>query len=146
MPEIIVLSGPPCSGKSTFTKQYPEYYVLSRDVFRDQIFGKNYQFTKYNEDHITRVFNVWFRCYVTEGYNIILDNTHCKQAYLDNWIKRKPKGYTMRIIFFQVSLWKLHLRNIGRRIMTGKWIPIRIMNDMQKNFKKIKQEKYDLVY
>lgn len=145
MKEIIILCGIPTSGKSTFAlyqQKIHKHIILSRDNIRDKFFGKDYVHSRKNEEEITKIFNTWYNKYVKEEKDLILDNCHTKEVYLDNWLRQCPKGYTMRIVFFDISLWKAYYRNIVRWILTGKWIPFKVLNDMKKNYDKINKSKY----
>lgn len=144
MPKIMILSGIPNSGKSTFTKQYQDSCsIISRDTIRDVFFSRPYIYTKQNEDKVTKISNHLFDNAVLGQNNIILDNTHCKEKYIDEILRNIPEGYTPDIIFFDCPLWKAHVRNIIRYIWRGKWIPIKVMNDMYKNYNKINRQKYE---
>lgn len=145
MKEIIILCGIPTSGKSTFAlyqQKIQGHIILSRDNIRDKFFGKNYVYSKQNEEEVTKIFNMWYNKYVKEGRSIILDNCHTKEVYLDNWLKQVPEGYTMRIVFFDIPLWKAYYRNIVRWILTGKHIPVKVIKDMKKSYDKINRKKY----
>lgn len=108
--------------------------------------SKPYIYSKQNEDEVTRIFDFQYSKCTNMYRDIILDNTYCKPGYLNDEIKRKPEGYTLRFMFFNCPLWKAHIRNVLRFIETGKWIPIKIMNQMKKNYDKIDKKKYDLVF
>jgi len=148
--ELIILVGIPCSGKSTYTAKQQLSLLcqcissVSRDRIREK-YGKN-QYTKASEDFVTRKFsdrvnNLLNRKAVCK---IILDNTHCKEKYIDEIINRYERiGVNIKIKFFDISLSKAHYRNVVRYFKTGKWIPIRIMNQMYKNYNKINKSKYD---
>ncbi len=148
MPEIIIFSGIPCSGKSSFRKQFEgvSHSILCRDDIRESLF-EDYQYTRDNENKVTRIINADFDTLVRFKANIIIDNTHCKAAYIDEWLKRIPDNYTVKIKFFDIPLYEAHIRNIYRHITRGKWIPIKVMNDMYKNYQKLDKKKYEhLVY
>jgi predicted kinase len=149
MPEIVVMSGIPCSGKSTIVRTMQEispYTVISRDTIRETAFSRPYVYTNHNETEVTRILDFQFNKYTNWYRDIIIDNTHTEESYLNEWIKRKPEGYTLRIIFLDVPLWKAHIRNVFRYCWTGKWIPLKIMNQMYKNYKKIDKTKYERTY
>lgn len=145
-PEIIILCGVPCSGKSTWANTYQEIHghaIISRDDIREE-FWEKYSYTDSNEARVTKIFDRYLRQRIECSHDIILDNTHCSEKYLDAEIKRKPVGYTLRIMFFNCPLWLAHYRNIIRWATTGKYIPIKVINNMKKNYDKIQRDKYDL--
>lgn len=143
--ELIILVGIPCSGKSTWSKkQGDNSKVLSRDNLREKYFGKSYKPTSAGENYITEVFDEELDK-ALNGFKfdkIILDNTHCKEKYIDSIIKIFGKQCDIKIVFFEVSLFKAHFRNIIRYIKTGKWIPIKVINNMYKNYNKLNKSKY----
>ncbi len=145
MKDLIILSGIPLSGKSTIAenaKKYLGYHIISRDQIRMDLSGGKYVFEPSREKYVTETFNFWFNEYVKNGYNIILDNTHVKEHYLNDWLKRKPEGYDIEFVFIDIPLWKAYYRNIIRWAFTGKWIPFKVINDMKKCYDKIDKSKY----
>jgi len=143
--EIIILSGIPCSGKSSFAKNYRYahcYYIISRDDIRASFFMTPYVHTHENEKEVTRVFDKHLDLSIGCKLNIIIDNTNCKEKYINELIKKCPKGYTVRVMFFDCSLIKSYIRNIRRYLKTGKWIPFRVIRDMKRNYDKIDKTKY----
>lgn len=154
MPEIVILCGIPCSGKSSYAnKLYKEdwssnWRLICRDNIRENslCFNQPYVFSNYNETIVTRVVDDMYSSDIFFKRDIIIDNTHCKEAYLNAEIKRKPEGYTLRIIFFDCPLWKAYYRNVVRYIMTGKWIPFEVIRNMKKNYDKIDKKKYEKVF
>jgi predicted kinase len=148
MPKAYILVGIPCSGKSTWTKEYEHeqefvlgrpLYIISRDKYRYLAFGPNYKQNKTDENFITVHSNRMLEKYTLLEYDIIIDNTHCKQEYIDEVIAKIPEGYEIEIKYFDIPLWKAKIRNILRRIKTGKWIPWKVMEAMYKNYKKLKR-------
>lgn len=146
MPEIVVLCGIPCSGKSSWRNKYPHYAVICRDDVRTKMAGGNYNkyvFDSKHEDIVTAQCNLDYSIYTQREFDTVLDATHCKEAYLNTEIKRKPEGYTLRIIFFDCPLWKAYIRNVLRYIKTSKWIPFKIIRNMKRNYDKIDKKKYE---
>lgn len=149
---IEILVGIPCSGKSTFCRLFnnkdTNVVCLSRDEIRENsrsFPNQPYKHTNENEDKVTTIFNGYLQDYLAPGsgfVQVILDNTHCKEGYIDEIIKKYGKEYNIEITFFEISLLKAHYRNIVRYFKTGKWIPFKIMNQMYKNFNKINRKKY----
>lgn len=148
---IEILCGIPCSGKSTYAdKQITKNLkldttVISRDTIRDRVYGLRYKPDFKREQEITIRFNeslaIWLEM---PGINkIILDNTHCKEAYIDSIIDKYKGSYNIVITYFDIPLWRAKLRNYIRYIKTGKWIPNDVMNSMYNNYNKINRKKYE---
>lgn len=146
--EILVLSGIPCSGKSTFRNNpiYKDHVVICRDDVREKYWGRNYSYTDQNETKVSTICENTFDFAVGEKKNIIIDNTHCKEQYLKLWIEARPSNYMLKIYFFEVPLWLAYIRNVGRWLKCGKWIPFFIIKNMKKNYDKIDKKKYEHVF
>lgn len=151
MKTIEILVGIPCSGKSTYCEK--RYYedktkfnintaILSRDKIRISLFNNKYIYNKYNENLITNSFNNQFNTFIKVFDIIILDNTHCKEKYIDEIIKNYSEKCYIKIRYFRIGLLTAHYRNIKRYFSIKKWIPIKIMNQMYKNFNNINKSKY----
>lgn len=154
----VILSGPPLSGKSTWAKKNKSFdyknftKVISRDDVRMKVFCltnyNDYLFTSDNEAKVTRFYWSGVDEAAVRKWNICFDNTFCKESYIiDHCAKMFSYGYEVKIVWFDVPLWKLYLRNYIRRIQTGKWIPLKVIRDMKKNHQKINRKKYEhMVY
>lgn len=154
MPTVIILCGIPTSGKSTWVTKltrndhydrddFRSYYILSRDQLRLDIYGKNYKPSQDKEKFITGHFNALLDKLIQYKRPIILDNTHCKESYLKEALKRfEGTEYVVKIKFFDLPLWKAYYRNIKRYLMTGKWIPWSVIKSMKKNYDKINKKDY----
>ena len=68
-----------------------------------------------------------------------VDNTNCKQVYIDKIKEQLPDTCVAVAIYFDVPLWKLYIRNILRWWRTGKFIPWVVIKNMKKNFDKLKR-------
>lgn len=155
MATVIILCGIPTSGKSTWATKltkndvynrddFRSYYILSRDNLRLELFGKDYKPDSEKEKFITGRFNILLDRLIQIKRPLILDNTHCKEAYLKEALKRfAGTGYSIKIKFFDVPLWKAYYRNIKRKLMTGKWIPVKVIKAMKTNYDKINRKNYE---
>lgn len=129
MPKCLILSGMTCSGKSAFAKQCG-LPILSCDEIRKKI--KNEK----------AVWELFYATLNTWTQDICIDNTNCKQNYI-NLIRKNLNNtleWDIEIKRFDVSLWKAHYRNIVRYLRIGKWIPIKVMNSMHKNYNNLWKE------
>lgn len=132
-PTCYILSGAPLSGKSTWAKKQ-NLPVLSCDRLRLEYSGGKYIYDPQMEKDIWEDF--YFRI-GTYKHDFIIDNTNCKQAYLDKIYFHLPKEYKIEIVKFEISLLKSYYRNIKRWIFTGKWIPFKVIKNMKQNYKKL---------
>ena len=151
---ITILVGIPCAGKSSYTEKTInrwDYAVISRDQIRDAYFEKPYLHKKYTEEQVGKIFYEQFkRLLIDESItHIIVDNTHCKEKYIDVYIdkliKKTYKDFTvtLQIKYFDIPLWEAKMRNILRFLKTGRWVPMKVISDMYKNYKKLNRKKYE---
>ena len=133
MPKCIILSGAPLSGKSTWAKKQ-KLPILSCDRLRLEYFGGKYKFDPQAEKEI------WEDFYQRVGLftkDFIVDNTNCKQSYI-NKIKENIIGdYEIEIVKFEVNLLKSYYRNIKRWAFENKFIPFKIIKKFKKDYKKL---------
>jgi predicted kinase len=154
-PTVIILSGIPTSGKSTWAKMYQNinymagddfrsYRIVSRDKIREQCFPQPYIINKDNENKVTGIYNEMIENCMKAKVPMILDNTHCKEQYLKEALKKfEGTDYRVKMKFFDIPLWKAYYRNIIRNWRTGKWIPIKVIESMKKNYDKINKKNYE---
>lgn len=139
MPKCIILSGIPCSGKSTYAEFSPLHYnLLSCDKIRKELYGEDYKFDYRKEDLIWVLFYKRLYLLKSTGHDIIIDNTNCRLSYINKILEVKcPIDYQYEIVKFDIPLWKAHYRNIVRYWKNGKYIPFNVINNMHKNYKKL---------
>jgi predicted kinase len=145
--EAIILVGIPTSGKSTFAKSLEAegWFVLSRDALREQIFGKGYKQNHKDEEFITEMYERLLESAISENMNIVLDNTHCRNRYIQQAMNYfKGTSYYVYIKFFDIGLYHALYRNVIRYIKTGKWIPIKVIQNMYNSYKNINQYHYEM--
>lgn len=133
---VIILIGPPCSGKSTWAKNQLKlnntYIRINRDDIRTMLNGQ-YIFKPELEKYITKITDNMIISASNAGKNIIIDNTHCKAKYIADIIENH-KEYSFTLKFFIQPLWKLKLRNKLRYLRTGVYIPNKVITDMYNNY------------
>lgn len=154
---IIILVGIPCSGKSTWVDEWKDILsntydapviVISRDDIRLTLSGGKYTFDQSIENRVTDIFYKQLSGAVTlDKAVIILDNTHCRQAYINKYydmFDHMLGEHQMKIYIqvFDVPYWKCLMRNWKRGLVTGKVIPLTVMEGMNENFKKLDLTKY----
>lgn len=146
VPKLVIMSGIPTAGKSTFTEKVLEkngFVVLSRDRIRRDLFGKNYKHTRDNERLVTLEFDKRLQHEMVFKRDIALDNTHCKEAYIKAAIQTFNKtDYEIYIKFFDIPLWKAYIRNVKRYLQKGVWIPTSILKQFYNSYKQINKNDY----
>jgi predicted kinase len=94
-PYLLLMVGPPASGKSTFVKEYIEnnqpndIAVLSRDHIR-AIFPPEYAEDKPNieqEMMVTEIFNAALTAAARRKMNIVIDNTNVRKSYIEQIVQ-----------------------------------------------------------
>lgn len=104
MNKLIVLIGPPCSGKSTYVKTVlevdPDIVVVSRDNIRLMLYGKGYKQNAKDEEVISEIEHTTISSLLSKKKTVIIDGCNVKAEYLDN-IKEKY-SYLAKIEFILV--------------------------------------------
>lgn len=135
-PKIYILCGPPCSGKSTYAARQGLPVISCDNIRMEYVTDSVYKFNPKVEEKVWEEFYQRLKLYQVSDF--IIDNTNCKNAYIDKIIQELNPGYEIYIKKFNTPLWKLYYRNIIRWFKTGKWIPFKVIKNMKNNFNKLK--------
>lgn len=138
MPKLVVLSGLPASGKSTYRAQdkfkdyihvssddYIEYYAKSRGLSYGDVFEEVAPYSK-------TYANMMFDNAKAAKKNIIVDMTNLTLKSRRRWLSRAGKGYVSTVVSFDVLLDEIFRRLDDRAEKTGKIIPRKVIEDMQR--------------
>lgn len=141
MGKLKILIGTSLSGKTTYAKKYlsenPNCYYVSRDSEREVMFGEYRMGSQKEEDIITEIVNNKVWAYLKIG-DVILDNLHCKQEYLDSVINEFKYSYDIEFIPMPLlSKEELIKRNQKRFFETGKLIPERVLHYQMVDFQNL---------
>lgn len=119
--KIILMVGPPCSGKSTWSKSYlkehPKAVRINRDDLRIMLSGK--PMSDYRIEEIVSAM-------VTKGLDqaillhrtVIVDQTNCRLKYINWFIEKYGGAVEIEFQVFDVELKELLRRNQMRAIST----------------------------
>ena len=141
IPELVMLCGIPCSGKSTYVNKLLTYeywkdaIILSTDNYIEEQ-AKRLGMT-YNEvfqdciDEATRQLEMSFVRAKEEGKRIIWDQTNLSIKTRKKKLIKVPSIYKRTVVWFQVDLEEALKRNETRE---GKFIPESILKRMYHQF------------
>lgn len=147
--KIIILQGCPCSGKSTWARQFKQeqeslsndekWEIISRDTIRYQI--GNGKYTLKHEKEVTEIENSSLERCVSEGYNIIIDATNLNPKTIERW-KTFSRVYNYDIEFkeFYVPYNEAMRRSVQRKNDGGLYISKKVMLDFYNRYYKERLE------
>lgn len=119
--KLILLVGPPCSGKSEWATDYifknPKVVKFSRDDIK--IMLKGIPSVRAVEEHIiTLMINTGVKEAIELGRDVIIDQSNCRLKYLQKFIKSFSDIADIKIKVFVEDLKELKKRNQLRSIET----------------------------
>lgn len=136
MSKLIILQGPPCSGKSTWAAEYkrqedPEVVIVNRDDIRYEL--GNGKYTMKREDEVTEI--EYYRVIngLKDGKTVILDATNLNQTYLKKWLEL-PIEYTYEFKEFYIPYAEAMKRSKARKAAGGLYISRDIMTKFYKKY------------
>jgi tRNA uridine 5-carbamoylmethylation protein Kti12 len=156
---FIILSGIPCSGKTTWIKQNIDKIaerhdapvtVISKDIIREEIYktGQQWKWDKEKERAVNdKFYKQLGQAATLQHAVVIVDNTHTSESRIDRYFNIFRSmilngNIKVCVKFFDVPFYKAIMRNVLRRTKTGKWIPYEHMCNYHENYNKINKLKY----
>lgn len=98
-PTLIIMVGPPASGKTTLAKHisshFDNYKIVSPDEIRKELTGD-----ASNQEKNPEVFDIVYKRlieYLDDGFNVIYDATNCRTTYRMKIINA-TKGYYSKLV------------------------------------------------
>lgn len=147
MSKLIILQGPPCSGKSTWANVYkqqedPEVVIVNRDDIRFEL--GNGKYTMKREDEVTEIEYNRVIEGLKGGKTVILDATNLNPTYLKKWLEL-PVEYTYKIKEFYVPYAEAMKRSKARKEAGGLYINRNTMLHFYKKYynKEFREEMTD---
>lgn len=147
MPKLIITIGVSLSGKTTWANQYikdnPNFYIVSRDIERESLFGEYRMGDKKEETIISEITKQKILALLSQGKDVVLDNTHLKQTYIDQLIR--DYSYLADIefkVFLPLTKIEIIKRNQQRFLETGKMVPEQVIHNQLKDFGQLDLNKY----
>ena len=88
MSKILVLCGPPASGKSTYAREFikgkTDWVIVNRDSIRE---GRGNYWVPSQEDYISDLEEFSVRAAIKRNYNVIIDATNLNPKTQEKWRK-----------------------------------------------------------
>ena len=138
-PFVILLVGPPLSGKTTWiNNNFPDTYVISRDEIVMEVFGsRNYNdaFRNVNQKDVDKVLRKRISDAAKSGNNVIVDMTNISPKRRRSTLSNFNKDYNkVAVVFPTLSDDDYLFRNNQRIINENKSISLSIIKDMISNY------------
>lgn len=142
---IKILIGPPLSGKSTYIKDNATYdeVILSRDSIILELHPElkyTDAFNVCNQKEVDRLFKSRFAEYISEGKSLVIDKTNLSSKTRRKLLNRVPADYYKIAVLFNWDKKVLLERNIKREAEEGKFIPLKVIDDMLDSYVPIKDD------
>jgi predicted kinase len=144
MAKMIILIGPPASGKSTWREKFlasttEEWVVASTDDLVEAWAAERGM--TYNEAHgkapwgsFNTTFKYAVRNALTAEKNVLIDRTSMSPKNRKDYFKNLPEGYDVEAVVFVVPQPELERRMKARFEATGKSVPHVALLSMQKRY------------
>ena len=152
-PYVLVLIGPPVSGKSFFTNKFkekinPDVFVISRDQIvmdlhaedNDDEFTYNDAYKSVNNKEVKRRLSSDM-LEAAEGYDVIVDMTNMISKRRKDTLSYFGDEYTKIAVIFPILEWDEYMaRNKKRESEEGKFIPESVLRSMISSYQPIKDD------
>jgi len=144
-PFVIILIGPPLSGKSTWIRNnFPTTDVISRDEIVMEVYGsRNYDdaFKNVNQKQVDRVLHERLTEANKAKKNVIIDMTHmASKRRRQNLDYFSDDYYKLGVIFPILSEEEYERRNIKRMGEENKNLPMHIVKNMISSYQAVREE------
>lgn len=144
-PFVIILIGPPLSGKTTWVrKNFPDVEVISRDEILMEVYGSdNYDeaFKNVNQKRVDRVLHERLVSANDEMKNVIIDMTHMTSKRRKHNLDYFGDDYfKLGVIFPILSNDEYESRNQKRYTEESKFIPMGVIKRMISSYQSIKSD------
>jgi predicted kinase len=144
-PFVIILIGPPLSGKSSFVrKEFPNTEVISRDEILMEVWGsRNYDeaFSNVNHKEVDRILHQRMTTANRSHKNVIIDMTHMTSKRRKSNLEYFSDDYfKLAVIFPILDDSEYERRNSKRMAEENKNIPMHVIKNMISQYQTIRED------
>jgi predicted kinase len=139
--KVVILVGPPLSGKDTFlnSNDFTNFTLISRDdILMSLHDNSSYSeaFDKVNQKEVDRLLNQKIQDSITEKENVVINMTNLSPKSRNKHLSKFPSNhyYKIAVVFPKLDLSDYINRNEGRLINENKFIPVPVIKNMIDNW------------
>jgi predicted kinase len=143
-PKVILLVGPPLSGKDTYlrTQDYSDYVIISRDDILMSLHDTDdysSAFNTVNQKEVDKILNQKIQDSIGEKRNVIINMTNLSKKSRNRHLCKFPNiDYDkIAIVFPKLNLCDYINRNDKRKVDENKFIPVNVIQTMIENWQEI---------
>ena len=140
-PQLLILVGPPGSGKSTFAKYQlrteENWFRVNRDDLRLMQFSQE-NLSEDEETLLTKMVDSVIISLLNNKVNVVVDATHTRKEFLNQYISKFNHLADISFKLFEVETEELKQRVIQRHQETGKFIPPNVLKRFIEQYENIK--------
>jgi predicted kinase len=134
-PQVIILVGPPLSGKDTYLRQNPSTdVVISRDdILMSQVRHNDYSlaFKSVDQREVDKLLKDKLDKSIIERQNVIINMTNLSKRGRRKFLQLFPKEYEkIAVVFPKLNIETYIERNLKRQTEENKFIPSGVIEDM----------------
>ena len=144
-PFVIILIGPPLSGKTTWIRQnFPDVEVISRDEILMEVYGSdNYDeaFKNVNQKEVDTQLSNLLRQSATDKKNVIINMTNMTSKRRSHNLSYFSNDYLKVAVIFPILEWdEYRRRNLKRQQEEKKSIPDQVIKNMISSYQPIRED------
>ena len=139
--KVILLVGPPLSGKDTYlkTQDYSDYVIISRDDILMSLHDTDdysSAFNTVNQKEVDKILNQKIQDCIIEKKNVIINMTNLSKKGRNKHLCKFPNSdyEKIAIVFPKLNLCDYINRNDNRKKEDNKFIPVSVIQSMIENW------------
>lgn len=140
-PQLLILVGPPGSGKSTFAKYHlrteENWFRVNRDDLRSMQFSQE-NLSEDEEALLTKMVDSAIISLLNNKVNVVVDATHTRKEFLNQYISKFNHLADISFKLFEVETEELKQRVVQRYQETGKFIPPNVLKRFIEQYENVK--------